>query len=306
MINHDLSVVITTQNRNDDLVRAIKSIKTQSVLPKEVIVVDDGSDVRVHLSLLSELPNSILTVIHRNSEPMGANYSRNMGLKLATSTLVSFLDDDDEFYPNKIEKVLKEYSNTNADIITSKAKVDFINSKSAYTISPSKHVSFETQLIKNEVGTTSMVTIKREFAVMIGGFSEELPARQDYEAWLKALMNGAKVAVIDDVLTKINVFLYSSSISKSLNNNYKAIEIIDRKYSSYLARLNQKQIKARKNSTYLFLCHKYLISKGAWKGASFAMKSFVKTRSVKFLILSFVLLFGEKGLSAMMNFRGKK
>src|SRR6266487_5790170 len=88
----DISVIICayTQERWHDLVAAVESVRRQSVLPHEIIVVIDHNarlleQVRVHI------PDVIVT---ENYEPRGLSGARNSGIAMAQGALIAFLDDD--------------------------------------------------------------------------------------------------------------------------------------------------------------------------------------------------------------------
>ncbi|MCI0428969.1 MAG: glycosyltransferase [Rhodospirillales bacterium] len=95
-----VSVVITSYNRPELLLHAIRSVRNQTYKPVEIIVIDDGSSVDIGQAVLAH--DRHVAVI-RNAETRGANYSRNAGIDRARGEIVAFLDDDDEWLPNKLE-----------------------------------------------------------------------------------------------------------------------------------------------------------------------------------------------------------
>jgi glycosyltransferase involved in cell wall biosynthesis len=108
-----ISVVIPTRNRPGLLVRAVRSALAQTHPTLEVIVVIDGPDsesiaalteVRDHRLLWNELPES-----------RGANRARNAGAAMASGEWVAFLDDDDEWFPEKLERQFTLLAEANFD-----------------------------------------------------------------------------------------------------------------------------------------------------------------------------------------------
>ena len=97
-----VSAVITTHNRCELLLKAIESVKNQTYKNIEIIVVDDASSD----STLDKC--RILDGIKyiRINTSKGGNYARNVGIKNSSGHYIAFLDDDDEWYPTKIEKQL--------------------------------------------------------------------------------------------------------------------------------------------------------------------------------------------------------
>lgn len=94
-----ISVVITTYNRPDYLVEAIHSIEQQTVLPTELIVVDDGSPVPVIIETSMHSK-----VVRQTNQGLAA--ARNRGFHESSGEVVMFLDDDDIYLPRRVENVL--------------------------------------------------------------------------------------------------------------------------------------------------------------------------------------------------------
>ncbi len=98
------SVIIPTHNRPDTLGRAVCSARTQSLPPGEIIVVDDASDPPVDATQFAG--GTAPVVLIRCDKPGGAPRARNLGLDRAGHPFVAFLDDDDQWLPQKMEKQL--------------------------------------------------------------------------------------------------------------------------------------------------------------------------------------------------------
>ena len=101
-----VSVVVPCFRSSATIERALRSVAAQSVLPREVIVVDDasGDDTadrveRIGASLALPMPLKVL----RQPDNRGAGEARNAGWDAATGDYVAFLDSDDAWHPGKIE-----------------------------------------------------------------------------------------------------------------------------------------------------------------------------------------------------------
>ena len=90
-----LSILIPVYNRTEELIRCISSIANQSVVPSEIIVYDDGSDIEIKSCIDNIQDLNILYV--RNSLNNGVSFARNQLLSLAKNNYVLFIDSDDEF-----------------------------------------------------------------------------------------------------------------------------------------------------------------------------------------------------------------
>jgi glycosyltransferase involved in cell wall biosynthesis len=102
MIEHqiDISVIIPTYNRSDTISNSIKSVLNQTYKAKEIIVIDDCSTDNTQ-----EILNSFSNLeILRTEKNVGAQAARNIGIKAARYNWIAFLDSDDEWLNNKLEK----------------------------------------------------------------------------------------------------------------------------------------------------------------------------------------------------------
>lgn len=102
------SMVIPTYNRPADLESCLASILRQSVLPDEVLVIDDGALEEVPLRQSIEAAG-IKLIYHKKDEP-GLTQSRNKGVELSSGQVVLFLDDDTELLPDYLEQMLGPYA----------------------------------------------------------------------------------------------------------------------------------------------------------------------------------------------------
>lgn len=106
MDNHiKISVVIPTRNRPAIVSRAVMSALTQTFKSIEVVVVVDGHD-EATVSILKQIEDPRLKTIIL-AENVGGSDARNAGVKEAKGEWVAFLDDDDEWFPEKLEKQVK-------------------------------------------------------------------------------------------------------------------------------------------------------------------------------------------------------
>lgn len=99
-----VSAVIITRNRPSLLLNAIQSVKNQTYGNIEIIVVDDCSDVDLGRIIAPRHPDVRL---FRNATNGGPGHSRNRGIDHARGEIVAFLDDDDEWLPEKLEEQVR-------------------------------------------------------------------------------------------------------------------------------------------------------------------------------------------------------
>jgi glycosyltransferase involved in cell wall biosynthesis len=97
----DASVIIPSYNRADLLAFTLDAVLAQTVAPREVIVVDDGSRDDT-LSMLGRYQPTVLVIRIENS---GSIVARNVGLRAAVSPIVAFCDSDDLWCPDFLERM---------------------------------------------------------------------------------------------------------------------------------------------------------------------------------------------------------
>lgn len=113
-MNEIVTAVITTYKREPEIVkRAIDSVLAQTYKHINIVVVDDSpADYELRDSVeklvLDHFAEANITYV-QHERNLGACAARNTGLSLVNSEFVAFLDDDDEWLPEKIEKQVKKF-----------------------------------------------------------------------------------------------------------------------------------------------------------------------------------------------------
>lgn len=105
-----VSCIIPFLNSEKFLDEAIDSVLNQTHENWEIILVDDGSkdgSTEVALNYAKENPNKIFYFEHKNHQNLGSGVSRNLGIKFSKGEYIAFLDADDIWLPNKLEKQIK-------------------------------------------------------------------------------------------------------------------------------------------------------------------------------------------------------
>lgn len=179
-----ISVIIPTYNRAYILSKAIESVLNQTFKDLELIVVDDGSTDETPY-LVSKYPIIYVRKPHR-----GVSHTRNVGVLKAKGDFIAFLDSDDAFVEDKLEKQIKFFEKYPDYKIV---QTDEIWYKGDKKINPKKiHQKAEgwffDRAIKLCVVSISTVLIKREVFSEIGLFDEDFPVCEDYEFWLRVAL----------------------------------------------------------------------------------------------------------------------
>ena len=162
-----VSAIITTCNRPSTyVIRALKSVLAQNYPYIQIIVVDDSpidypEKASVYQAVKEICPDALF--INHNYN-LGASTARNSGIREAVGEYIAFLDDDDEWLPEKIQRQICGFKNTDIALVYGD---DFIveDSENIQYISPKKHYSgkvYEQLLETNFIGSTSNPLIKRK------------------------------------------------------------------------------------------------------------------------------------------------
>lgn len=184
-----VSAIITSYNRDFSVLkRALNSVINQTYQNIEIIIIDDNDlDNKFHLSLKDNIAKYRNVKYYHMGNNQGSQKARNKGIELAHGIYIAFLDDDDEWMPTKIEEQVKCFNtNKNIGLVFSKGYDynDENNKKTIYNL-PGKSYSFDDLLFHDTIGSTSQALILKEVFDNVGVFDIEMPARQDYEMWIR-------------------------------------------------------------------------------------------------------------------------
>ena len=183
-----LSVVIPTYNRAQFLERALLSVLQQSVLPGEIIVVDDGSRDRTTEVVERIRSQHTLKIIYFRQQNRGPGAARNTGVSLARHDIIAFLDSDDHWLRKKVELQFEPLMNNPTTRISHTREKWFrrgihLNQKKIHQ--PQAGDIFKSCLKLCCVGM-STVMMYRSLFHEYGPFDEQLPCCEDYDFWLRA------------------------------------------------------------------------------------------------------------------------
>ncbi|MGN0437495.1 MAG: glycosyltransferase family 2 protein [Lachnospiraceae bacterium] len=230
-----VSVVIPTYSRNITLTRAIDSILAQTYKNLEIIVVDDNppdSEWRISTQKIMQqyADNEMIRYI-QNPQNMGGSGARNEGIKAAKGEYIAFLDDDDEYFPEKVEKQLKCFLKTTQErlaLVFCDAVMTYGNDRVICYLRPRYRGCCLYEAMKdNCLAPTSQWLAKKSALLDVGMFSI-VPNKQDSTLILKLLEHGYTVECVEEVLSKFctyNENRISGISKKNLNGEilyYKA------------------------------------------------------------------------------------
>jgi glycosyltransferase involved in cell wall biosynthesis len=187
-----LSVIIPVCNGARFLAQAVASVQCQNPAPREIIVVDDGSDDRTPEILKA------LQGVHGVRQPrQGPGAARNHGLRLATGSLLAFLDADDRWTPDKTALQLGLMKNhPDIDIVVGHAQravvADWDAEGRAY-----RYEEIGPPVFYLHLGSA---LFRRQAFDRVGGFEERLPMGEDVDWYLRAKELGIRMRFHSEVV----------------------------------------------------------------------------------------------------------
>lgn len=244
-----VSIVIPTYGRSKTLKRALDSVKNQSYDNIEIIIVNDNPEgshnakvVQNIVEKYGKIKNGVTLINNKNN--VGGSEARNIGLRASVGDYISFLDDDDEILPLKIEFQLKYLDeHKECALVYCYAKTVF-DGKKENTVLLTKN-QFEGNCLKELIldGTIAATTqwlCRKSDILEIGGF-ENVPSKQDSTLIMDLLESGKEIGYVPEVLSIYHV-QQSNSISTSENSKI-GLELYHNRCKKHYDLLSIKEIK---------------------------------------------------------------
>src|SRR5262245_27684083 len=182
-----VSVIIPTHNRAHFLPTALRSVLDQTFQDLEIMVVDDAStDGTPGIRQQFQDPR-----IHwlRHDSNRGGAAARNTGIANSRGEYIAFLDDDDEWHPEKLARqieVMRKRPAEIAAVYTGYPAADRATGHVRGRMTPRRRGDLQAYLLKsNPIGGTSSVLLRRACQALVGLFDETLPSFQDRDLWIR-------------------------------------------------------------------------------------------------------------------------
>ena len=234
----NVSVVIPTYNRHILLKRAINSLLTQTYLVNEIIVVDDGSTDNTK-QIIKDFPN--ITYIYQ--ENRGVSTARNVGIQRAKNEWIAFLDSDDAWHKEKLEKQIAFHQN-NPDILMSYTAEKWIRNGKVVKI-PKKYKKIGKDAFVENLSycniAPSSVVLHRSLLEKIGFFDESLEVCEDYDLWLRITLED-EVGLLNEQLI-MKYAGHDEQLGFRKNMDLVRIKVLEQLLGSNKDLKRKKQIK---------------------------------------------------------------
>ncbi len=234
-----ISVIMPAFNAEKTIEQAIRSVLNQTYQNFELIIVDDCSNDRT-LSIARALSGKDYRVrILMNKENLGVSQSRNNGVEDAKSDWIAFLDSDDMWLPEKLEKQVSAiFAEASGPIcFTGSSFINDENQKYGYILTVPPYITYY-DLLKQNLISCSSVLVKKESLLKHPMYNDPM-IHEDYATWLKILKEEPYAIGINEPLLIYRLSKYGKS-----GNKLRAVQMQWRTY---------RHIGIRRNKAISFL-----------------------------------------------------
>lgn len=236
-----VSVIIPAHNRAKLLERCLNSLVSQTYKNFEVIVVDDNSieDIK---AVVDRFVDRLEIYYLRNDHSMGGPARpRNIAISKSKGNWIAFLDNDDFWYSDKLEKCSK-YLNT-FDLLYHELDIIDVNERISGSTNSRELTKtfFDNLLIYGNAMVNSSVLLRRSVLEESGFFDENplLIAIEDYDLWLRVSLFSNKFKFINESLG--GYYIGDDNISKSADIQLSRLDFLYSKHLQYIDSHNLKK-----------------------------------------------------------------
>jgi glycosyltransferase involved in cell wall biosynthesis len=245
-----VSIVMPTFNRLEFLPATVESVRAQTMPNWELVIADDGSNAETlrYLDSLTRDPRVRLLRLRRSQN---AGVARNVGIAAARSSWLAFLDSDDLWAPNKLERQLATLS---ANPSCGWSYTAFVMVDAQGSPLPSERsrrwIPHSGPIFAQTVRTTasirpSSVAASTALVREVGAFDEAIDCSEDYDLWLRLALR-SPVCVVDEPLVRVR--RHSSNPKRRAGGPHLARDHSLRKIAAQVASPEERRLLAEERS----------------------------------------------------------
>lgn len=203
-------------NAEKTLAQAVQSVISQTYCNWELLIIDDCSKDNTYALMQKLQRNSPKIKILKNDQNSGVSESRNKGVQVASGSWIAFLDSDDIWAPNKLEKQVKQLARNEeaAVLFTGSAFINADGEMLEYKLSVPETITY-CQLLKQNLISCSSVMVKTDVIRQFPMKHDDM--HEDYAVWLQILKQGYIACGINEPL-----LIYRLSTNSKSSNKKKA------------------------------------------------------------------------------------
>lgn len=245
--------------RNDvNLKRAIESIINQSYKNIELIIIDDNADINWNekvKKIVSKYDDKIKLILLKNEKNIGSARSRNLGIEHSQGDYITFLDDDDVYLPDKIERQLVYIISERGDVCITDLFLFNENEKlirkriHSYLVNENNLLASH---LKHHLTGTDTLMFKKEYLKKIGGF-DEIDLGDEFYLVLKAILKKGKFVYLSGNYVK--AYVHKSGVGMTAGKDkLQGENILFNRKKEYFDLLNTRDVR------YIIMRHNLVIA----------------------------------------------
>lgn len=220
----DVSVIIPTYGKPTFLRRTILSVQTQTLSNWEMFVVDDNdpdTEARKETELLmEEFQNDERIHYIKHPQNLNGSVARNTGIKRATGKYIAFLDGDDEYKPNRLQKCVEKMEKQSDKVAVVYTGCEFRRGGKAYHVEKdlkSGNYLVQTLACTFMLCTGSNLFVRKHVVDEVDGFDGKFLRHQDYEFLARIFLRYDIVAIPEVLVIKNNENVNLPNVKKMID-----------------------------------------------------------------------------------------
>lgn len=232
MTSPQVSIIIPTYNHARFLTKALDSVIGQTYADWEAVVINNFSQDNT-IELVEGYRDSRIRIVNFANHGVIAA-SRNQGISLTRASYIAFLDSDDFWYPEKLEKCLSKLAEGYDVVCHAEKWVGPGGCSREILYGPESRAAYASLLFEGNCLSTSAVVVRRSLVEEVGGFSKtpEFITAEDYEFWLKLARTGARIGFVNKVLGEY--LIHDGNQSGAVLRNMEAVRAVIRHHFSMI------------------------------------------------------------------------
>jgi teichuronic acid biosynthesis glycosyltransferase TuaG len=176
-----ISIIIPYYRKIDSVKRTIKSVINQTYKKFELIIIYDDEVLEDYYKIKNLVRNNKKIRLIKNIKNIGAGKSRNIGISHSNGNIITFIDSDDTWHPQKLKKQLNFLNENNYNFIFCGYK-KILKKKSIKVKINSKYLEYKDLLKSCEIGLSTVMIRKK---IINNKLFTNLKTQEDLAAWLK-------------------------------------------------------------------------------------------------------------------------
>ena len=215
MSNYKISIIVPTYNRDSFLERTILSVQNQTINDWELLIIDDGSTDKTREIVENFIKKDKRIKYFYQENSGGPASPKNIGLANATGKYVAFLDSDDEWFPQKLEKQIKIFESSNNKELGIVTCFLYIKEDKTEKVISKCNTFYRgnvtEKLVKSNFPiTSSCIMTKLSILKEAGNFDNEFKVSDDWDMWLRISELGYQFDFVPEYL--LNYFVHDKNI----------------------------------------------------------------------------------------------